>query len=514
LASVFLGRAGIAAESFRTLTSTAPLPAQLPARVGAPERRIGLKEMVKLTIEHNYELALAETDVAQTLADLVHAEGSFDFDLGANASYARSLGRVATTFSPVDQYHGDLTLSKRMGWNGTVSLSARGDVVTAELLTGRRFSDNIATLQLTILQPLLRDAGHDVAYAGIDLAALQREIQALTLRAHAAQIVRDVVYAYVELVYAQQTVEIRKGALQLSRDQLKLTEKQIDVGRVTEVEAIPVKRAISQHEEELVVAQRQVFDRSIELRRLIGLPLEADAELLVAADRPSIVVPPFEFEAYLVRLRAQSPALKAAKRAEDRASLDARVTADRLKPRIDLRLFGGPQGGTTTFDIPSRATITNAAAALVRFADVTAGASLVFDLPFQNRVAEGEYESALVRLKRAQIVNESLESQLRSAALIAINRIRSAAQRVALTRAATRFAGQAVDAERVRFSAGRTTNFSVLQREDELADAQLRELRPLVDYMQVIADLEALSTDILERYDVHLPNASVPAPPR
>jgi len=61
-----------------------------------------------------------------------------------------------------------------------------------------------------------------------------------------------------------------------------------------------------------------------------------------------------------------------------------------------------------------------------------------------------------------------------------------------------------VEAETRRFGLGRATNFDVLQRQDELQQAQLRRARAQVDYLNATAALDALTGVILKRYGITL----------
>jgi outer membrane protein TolC len=59
-------------------------------------------------------------------------------------------------------------------------------------------------------------------------------------------------------------------------------------------------------------------------------------------------------------------------------------------------------------------------------------------------------------------------------------------------------------AERARFEVGRATNFDVLRRQVELADARSRSLRARIDYLRAMAVLDALTGDILVRPGVRV----------
>jgi outer membrane protein len=61
-----------------------------------------------------------------------------------------------------------------------------------------------------------------------------------------------------------------------------------------------------------------------------------------------------------------------------------------------------------------------------------------------------------------------------------------------------------LDAERARFDVGRSTNYDVLRRQDELSQAQLRRIRAAADYMKAVAVLQTLTGDLLPAYGIEV----------
>jgi outer membrane protein TolC len=87
----------------------------------------------------------------------------------------------------------------------------------------------------------------------------------------------------------------------------------------------------------------------------------------------------------------------------------------------------------------------------------------------------------------------------------AVQRTRAASASVALGDQAIDLAEQNVAAEQKRFELGRSTNFEVLRRQDELEQARLRKASAVADYLAARADLDGLSGAILARYQIVMP---------
>jgi outer membrane protein TolC len=85
-----------------------------------------------------------------------------------------------------------------------------------------------------------------------------------------------------------------------------------------------------------------------------------------------------------------------------------------------------------------------------------------------------------------------------------VDLVLSAERRLQIDADATKYAQVNLDAEKTRFRVGRATNFDVLRRQEELAQSELRQARAAADYLKALAVLEALTGDILPRYQVKL----------
>ena len=82
--------------------------------------------------------------------------------------------------------------------------------------------------------------------------------------------------------------------------------------------------------------------------------------------------------------------------------------------------------------------------------------------------------------------------------------IRTASTRVDLARKTVGFAQQNLEAERARFSVGRSTNNDVLLRQQELKNAEISVVRANVDLLNSDVALSAITAEILDRYGVVL----------
>jgi outer membrane protein TolC len=105
----------------------------------------------------------------------------------------------------------------------------------------------------------------------------------------------------------------------------------------------------------------------------------------------------------------------------------------------------------------------------------------------------------------AKVAERDGRARLAVRATRAVQRARAALASIALGNQAIDLAEQNVAAEQKRFELGKTTNFEVLRRQDELEQARLRHASAVADYLAARVDLDGLSGAILTRYGIVMP---------
>ncbi len=97
-----------------------------------------------------------------------------------------------------------------------------------------------------------------------------------------------------------------------------------------------------------------------------------------------------------------------------------------------------------------------------------------------------------------------MERQIDAQVVAAVKQVTFARTRVALAEKAITLADSNWKSEQLNFQAGKTNNFSVMQRQTELVNAQLARGRAVADYHIAVAQLQYLSGTILEQYRVNV----------
>jgi outer membrane protein TolC len=178
------------------------------------------------------------------------------------------------------------------------------------------------------------------------------------------------------------------------------------------------------------------------------------------------------------------------------ADVDVQVASNGRLPQLDATLAGGPLGASNNAG--------PAFAQMGRFGAYSVSASLLFTQPTLNRTARGLDASARAARRKADLNETAVRQLVQANATRALAGASNAGRRMALLAPMSDVARLDLEAERARFTAGRSTNFDVLRRQDEVAQVELRRLRARVDYAQSMAAVQALTGEILPQMGISL----------
>ncbi len=473
-----------------------------------PPRTLGLDQALDVMVRENPDLQRARVDLAIADAGSLSAAGLDDWVLTANGAWVSSR-RALVAGEPFQTPSSDsLSLSaqitRSLATGGTVGLSLAGGYTETEYAFDFGFGlqeetvDTIsASLVASVSQPLLRGRGREVARAAQERARLARDAAALKREIAADDAVLAVVAAYWELSYAIRSVAIREGSLDLAREQLRITREAIAGEVSAPTEALAIEQAIAVREQALLLARIAVEERSLELRRLVGLEVGPGEVELDTRDQPAVADGrSFDLDAALAAARERNPRLALLRVSGDDAAIEVVLGRDQLRPQLDVSASFGPTGNateaSTTFD------------QVGKMDAYTASANIVFSQPLGRRAARGALDRADQTRRRLRIDLAEAERQIAVSVVHAVNLVRTARKRIEVADLAVELAEQNLDNEKILYQAGSTRAFDVLARQDEIQSAKLERERAVVDYLIAVANVDALTGDLLPRHRVEI----------
>lgn len=498
----------------RAAAQTAPSqPGAAPA-APAPGSNIVLRDAINLSVKQNRVLRAADIDVIIAEANQYGAVGNEDFLLDGSAQFTASRTEPvegAGGFQNIRSYQlstevaitkplfygGRVGLRAANNWNkntGFIELDPDGDGPMGPQRLDSSTELYSPTVQLTYFMPLLRNLGESNMRAARRRAAVNYDISVLERENSVASVVNSTVQAYWELAYAAQDLDIRKSSLDLAREQLRITQARLDVGVGAQTDVAAVKQGIATRESDVLLAELALTERALDLRQLVGMDISPNDINLSAADRLELKVQQVNLAQAFEAAFDRNPQIATLRQRGKAATIEVEIADLATRPLLDFNARVGPSGTDDTLG--------GAVERLGKFTSFQAFASLTFQAPLGNHTAEGARRAAAGQLQKVRVNEEDLKRTVAVSVTRAVNLLRSTEKRFQADTEAVQLAQINLDAEKARFEVGRTTNFEVLRRQDELAQSRLRLARDTADYLKAVAGLQSLTGGILPAYGI------------
>ena len=496
-----LAVAGTGTASAQIL-SQAPVAA--PAASAAPSGpvlKISRDDAIRMAVENNPDLAVANFDPALSDEDVAAARSAFVPTLQSGLSRNSELLPPVNLFggatgTRTDLWSGTAAVNQLLPWGGGNYLFGWDNSRTSSNSIISSYSPALSSsLHVAFSQPLLRDFKIDPARAQLEVSRRNREITDTRLLETSVATKADAERAYWLLVSSLALVDVQQRSLDLALELERTNRARVDVGQSPPLDLVAAQAEVAQRRENLIVA-RTSARQSEDLLRTIAVDPKRDdywALRLEPTDVTPAVGPPPDVDAAVRRALSERTDLLRARKEIQNAETGIALSRSQSLPdlRAAAEYLTNGAGGTRlvrTGDFPG----TIVGSQLTSFGSVL-GQVLTADYPTWTLGLTFSYplgkSNAQAALARAKIERDQSNARLRSLELAAVRQIRDAAsrleqnqQRIETTRLGRQLAEQRLDAEQRRFEVGLSTSFLVIQAQRDLAIARNSETQALLDY--------------------------------
>lgn len=369
--------------------------------------------------------------------------------------------------------------------------------------------------------PLLRNLIWNSSWTNVKLAAYQGEAAEQQFRQVLMDNVRATINSYWGLVAARDRVRVAQKSLETARALLDQTRTQYEVGVVSQVEVVEAEAGVAEREFELIRnanlyrnAQDQLIDA------VLGRELDARSELQITptADLSSYELLPINVEQSVDKAFEKRPELQLVENAIQQDEVDLTFAKNQRLPQFDAQFQFGYVGASGEFNdnvnffgqpppvpLPSDTYwddsfdnfLANDGADNYRVQGV-------FSIPIPNttgrkNVSRREFELRQTKSRRVRL-EQSIILEVRAASRTLL----SAAQGIEAAERRRLAAEEQLRAERIRLEYGESTPFEVLQREDDLVDAESQKIFALQTFRDAETALQRAEGTILEAHSIEV----------
>ena len=511
-----------------------PVAAQDPADAD-PGVPLGLAEALRTALANNLDLVIARRDPQIAEAGIDVQKAAFDPVLGVTAEFARNDVDETISYSTlvddeivvVEEDDDSTTDSPLVGvsWAQSLKFGGRYDVTVRALESDTSPSIGFdqttgfivqsdplyqqGSLALNFEMPLLRGFGTEVTTADIVLARSGLEISQEDLRLQAQSTLQSVENAYWDLLASIEALRVARESLSLAQDLLALNRKKVEVATLAPIEITQAEAGGASREESVILAETAVENAEDELRQLLAVPKGDPSwfRRIVPTDRPEYREMDLDSDALLAKALERRPEIVTARKRLQDAELSERVAKNAVKHDLTL----GASVGPTRSDYDVRLSYINQDLlpqdAKTTMDELDWRIGLTYGIPVFNRAAKANYAVATLNREKSELGVQSVEQTIRVDVRRAVRSVDSGVKRVAAARANTVLQRRTLEAEQKKFDNGMSTSFEVLQIQTDLLNAQVAEIRAILDYTKALADLERAKGTLLEARGLALADA-------
>jgi outer membrane protein len=528
-----------------------------------------LRDAILAALEKNVDIQIEQENVRMGQYNLISAQGFYDPAVSSRILY-QSVGRATAQRDQGLADQTSTITSKSYTYNFGMSkyLEKWGSQVTADFNNERLSSNqsNLTTqyspsMQFGITQPLFRNFGIDQGRYNIKVAQKQLNMNDALFRAKVIQIILQVEQAYWDLAAAIRNEVVRRQSVGLAETFLNNTKRQVEVGTLPPIDVVSAATQLESRRQDVFAAMNQVGQAENALKNLTA---DGSEDPLWS----SVIEPIEQFDVKQISIpvadaikvaHENRPEIQQMGLTKEINQLSIDLYRNQAKPMINfIASYGtfGLGGTSPAVSIPSCSdALTNpgtgekvCAKIVPTFQNGVVVPSVVanpltistqppvadrfiggygtalsnmfkndfrvwsvgfqINLPLRNRTAKANLGNALEQERQRELQNRQLMQRIEVEVRNAVQSVETAKMRIDAASEATKFAKWQLEGEEKKFAAGLAVAYFVLDRQNQLAQAQISELNAKVDYNKALATLRSVMSTTLAENSINLPQGA------
>lgn len=465
-----------------------PALAQMPEHNAVDRQALSLQACLEMALQHNPQLQRARLAIQSGNARLAQEWANYGLTLGASATLRQNASPASSSFiegaeilnQTRQQYN--MYLDQDLATGGNLRLTLDNSVLNSNS-TRVDFNPAIAPqLGLSFTQPLLRNAFN--GFRNIEVQEQQLAITRQDLKQTALDTAFDVQSSYWNLVRYQEQLVVLKQSLEILNQLLVMNQEKEKAGFLSRIDVLQTQARIASRQANLLDAERNLANTRDQLKQYLNPDHNPtiDWEMIVEpTDTPQYTPRAVsESESYTTAL-AQRPDYLAARLRLQVLQEQEQITAQNLLPQLQLQSAAGLESLNQNYG--------SALAQLFSLNTYFWSAGLNFEIPVIGNTYAAQHQQQVLARQQQEQQLVFLQQQIRREIRQAVRNVDLVGQQVAATREATALAEEQLKAQTEKLNLGLTTNFQVLQFQQDFENASLAEVNATLSYIQALNSL-------------------------
>ncbi len=479
-----------------------------------------LQQAVEMALENNLDILVSRLDTQVRAEGVTSAKGFYRPFMSATINTLDSMSPAQ------NQLIGAQTLSTtRSNYNFTwqQELSTGGQYTIQwsnfRSTTNSAFSGYNPLFNTVIsgqvVQPLLQNFRNDVNRQQIMVAQNGERISRYQFQIQVMNTVRDVEFAYWDLVFSIRDLDVAHRSLALAEDLLRNNRIQVEVGTMAPIDILEAEAEVAARGETVILAEEFIRTTQDILKLLINNFSSEDfwKTSYRPVDKPQLDdVKDIDMEEAVRIALERQPVLKQSQVELETRDYNVQYSRNQLMPQLDFvggyasNGVGGTrlvrQGFATEIEVVVPGGYSNAINQVFdgNFRDWSAGLNISY--PLGNSRERAQHAEAQVAARQQRTIVASNQMIIAQEVRQTARAVESNRKRINVTRVARELAERRLDAEQKKFDVGTSTSFLIVQAQRDLAQADANELRALIDYAKALAAFEHAKGTNLRRLNI------------
>jgi outer membrane protein len=515
--------------------NSAPVTPVAQSTPAGPVLPLSLDDAVKLALDRNLDIAVQRLN-PQT----------FDYSLAAlYAAYKPAITSQLSTQSVLNPPQntlqgvptgalgitqgstiGNAGLTQNLRWGGggyVVTLNNNRQTTNSTTSTINPSFNTNYSAQYT--QPLLRGFKIDTTRQQLVVTRLNQEISETQLQASIINTLSNVRNAYWDYVYALQAVDVAKQSLDLASKLVQDNQTRVEVGTMAPIDVVQAQSEAATRRQTLVSAEATRRTTELALKRLIvnGTEDPTWISTIDPTDRPEFRGETIDVAGAVSRALSARTDLTIAKKNLASNDITYNLLRNQTLPQVDFVGRYGLIGRGGTQIVRSGTGLSTTQSTIL--STVPGGLGDAFSTMFANDYPTWTAQvnvsypigksQAEANVARAKIQQNQVTAQLKQIELQVATDVTNAAiqaqtngEAVQAAQAARELSQKKLEAEQSKFEVGMSTNYFVVQAQRDLRDAQISELRAVLNYRKALVEFERLQQTTLQNLGITVINAA------
>lgn len=455
---------------------------QASKKSGSSRAVLQLDDVVGATMEYHPALNAEKQERVGANAELLSAEGAFDPSIKADAlsyvtgGYSGNYGS-AYVEQPLKFYGSKVVGGYRIG-DGTFPIYDNWYETNSAGEAG-----------FGVEVPLLRDGPIDRRRANINKAESGQQLADSMIEQRKIELARAAALTYWDWTAARNKIKVYRTLLEVAEERDRQISERVSKGDLPDFDRVDNQRAVLQRQAQLLSAERGVkaTEYALSLFYRDGNAQPKDIARFEALDRiPLPLFAPQHISSDPVAEATEArPEFKNIKAQNEQNKVELTLARNQILPRLDLRVFSFNDYGTGNPQLEEP--------------EVKAG--LRIEIPLATRTQRGKIDYYESRQKKLEFTETFLRERIRTDVQDALNALEIAKSRVEVVSQEVKAADDLARGEAKRFELGDSNLIFVNLREQNAADAKVREIEALQDYQKAFVAFEATLARIQKTKD-------------